>query len=739
MTDSVRFKDLIDAVNLTNPDADFAFLQDAYWFAEEFHQGQYRKSGEPYITHPLHVAILLAELGLDDRAIAAGLLHDVVEDTGCTTRGLVDHFGEEVAFLVEGVTKLDQLSCVSREERQLESYRKMFVAMAQDIRVIIIKLADRLHNMRTMEYQAPEKQARIARETLEIYAPIADRLGIIRLKWELEDLSLRYLEPDVYYDLVNRISMKRQEREAYIDEVINDISAELKKRKLYFEIGGRPKHFYSIYRKMKKKNKDLDEIYDLIAIRVLVNTVQDCYVVLGVVHSLWKPVPLRFKDYIAMPKPNMYQSLHTTVIGPRGERFEIQIRTFEMHQVAEYGVAAHWLYKESGGSNQSTDVNQLDWIKHLKELQDDADDSKEMLENIKLQLFSDAVFVFSPQGEVYELPQGSTPIDYAYRVHTEIGNQCVGAKVNNRIVPFDYQLKNGDSVEILRSKNSKGPSRNWLNIVKNPQAKNKIRQWLKKNKREENIERGEDLYKKSLKYLGLDEGIFGKTENINRISGKMGYNTADDVFCALGIGGISTNQVINRLREEFKDELKASREDGPSQASGTPNLQPQVPKTHVEESGKSFGGVAISGTADVSVRFANCCKPVPGDPIIGYITRGHGVTVHHADCPNILKLPEKERARLTPVKWQGYEDSLFKVELSVEAFDRPKITPEVMALINDANVHILSITSRVHNYMAVMDITLEVEDIHELQVVMDKISSIPDVFQVRRQFSRKGQ
>ncbi len=732
MASNVSFKNLVDAVYEVNPNSDLAFLQDVYWFAEEFHKGQMRKSGEPYIIHPLHVAITLAELGLDDQAIAAGLLHDVVEDTGCTVRGVVDHFGEEVAFLVEGVTKLDKISCVSREERQLESYRKMFVAMAQDVRVIVIKLADRLHNMRTMEFQSADRARKIAEETLEIYSPIADRLGIIKLKWELEDLALRYLEPDIYYDLVDRISMKRKERLAYIDEVITEIKKILDKQHVHYEISGRPKHFYSIYRKMVQKHKDLDEIYDLIAIRILVDEIQDCYLALGEVHQLWKPVPMRVKDYVAMPKSNGYQSLHTTVIGPRGERFEIQIRTFKMHHVAEYGVAAHWLYKESGGSTGVQDVNQMSWLKQLRELQDDSNDSKEMLESIKAELFTESVFVFSPKGEVYELPVGSTPIDFAYRVHTEIGNQCVGAKVNNRIVSFDYQLETGDTVEIARSRNSKGPSQNWLNIAKSSQAKNKIRQWLKKNKREENIERGKDLYKKTLKMQSLDEGIYNKTEYINRISQKLGYNDAEDVFCAIGIGGLGTNQVINRLREEYKHELAELKSDGDEAKEIESRLTNKSEKQRKVDEKKAYDGITVKGTEDVSVRFANCCKPVPGDPIVGYITRGHGVTIHHADCPNLASLNERNKDRLIDVKWEGYEDSVYQVRLVVEAFDRPKITPEVMATINDAHVHILAITSKVKEHMAIMDLTLEVNGLQELNVVMDKISSIPDVFEVRR-------
>lgn len=730
MSHQVGFEDLIKVVLENNPQADTVMIEEAYEFAREMHEGQYRKSGEPYIIHPVNVAIILADLGMDDNAIAAGLLHDVVEDTDCSSLDLERKFNEEVAFLVEGVTKLDKIQCHSKEERQLESYRKMFIAMAQDIRVIIIKLADRLHNMRTMSFQSPEKQKRIAQETLEIYSPLADRLGIIKLKWELEDLSLRYLEPEIYYDLVERISMKRQERLEYIDEVIRDLRGEMDAVHLEYEIAGRPKHFYSIYRKMVNKHKDLDEIYDLIAIRVLVNTVQDCYIVLGLVHSLWKPVPGRIKDYIAMPKPNLYQSLHTTVIGPRGERFEIQIRTFEMHQIAEYGVAAHWLYKQTGGSEAPSDANQLDWLQKLKELQADAVDSKEFLDNIKLELFSDTVFVFSPASEVYELPTGSSPLDFAYRVHTEIGNQCVGAKVNGKIVPFDYELQTGDTVEILRAKNSRGPNSNWLKIVKTPQAKNKIRAWLKKNKREENLKNGKEAYERYVKvhHAGA-ESIFLNVDNINRICNRLGYKTADDLYIGIGVGGVSTVQVVNRMREEFKSQLaELETQDVDKELENQLNAKSnrRTPRK------KNIGGISISGIDDVDVKFANCCKPVPGDPIVGYITRGSGITIHHRECKNIQSLSEKDRARLINVNWEGYEDSVYEVQIFVEALDRPKITPDVMALINDSHVHIVSITSRVKEHMALMEITAEVSDLQELNVVMEKINAIPDVFTVRR-------
>ena len=727
MSHQVGYEDLMKVVRANNPNADAVLIEEAYEYARALHEGQYRKSGEPYIIHPVSVAIILADLGMDDNAIVAGLLHDVVEDTDCSSLDLERKFNKEVAFLVEGVTKLDKIQCNSKEERQLESYRKMFIAMAQDVRVIIIKLADRVHNMRTMSFQSPEKQKSIARETLEIYSPLADRLGIIRLKWELEDLSLRYLEPEIYYDLVERISMKRQERLEYIDEVIRDLKIEMNAVHLNYEIAGRPKHFYSIYRKMVTKHKELDEIYDLIAIRVLVNTVQDCYVVLGLVHSLWKPVPGRIKDYIAMPKANLYQSLHTTVIGPRGERFEIQIRTFEMHQIAEYGVAAHWLYKQNGGSEQTTDANQLDWLQKLKELQQDSVDSKEFLDNIKLELFSDTVFVFSPASEVYELPTGSTPLDFAYRVHTEIGNQCVGAKVNGKIVPFDYCLQTGDTVEILRSKNSRGPNSNWIKLVKTPQAKNKIRAWLKKNKREENLKQGRDTFERYVKnHHSAAEPVLLNADNLNRMCNKLGYKSVEDLYVGIGVGGVSPMVIVNRMKEEFKKDIA---DLAPQEEETNEN---EMTATSRKQHKKNIGGITIHGLDDVGVKFANCCKPVPGDPIVGYITRGSGITVHHQECKNIQSLSEQDKERLIEVNWEGFENSLYEVQIFVEALDRPKITPDVMALINDSHVHIESINSRVKEHMALMEITVEVSDLTELNIVMEKINAIPDVFTVHR-------
>lgn len=733
----MRFKDLIDAVYNANHDADLELLEEVYRFAEDLHKGQYRKSGEPYITHPLQVAITLAELGLDEKAIAAGLLHDVAEDTDCKMNCVVNNFGEEVSFLVNGVTKLSKLECNSKEERQLESYRKMFLAMAEDVRVIVIKLADRLHNMRTLKHQAPEKQKEIAKETLEIYAPIANRLGISKLKWELEDLSLRYLEPDTYYELVASISMKRKEREEYINEVIDILKREFDKADIQVDIQGRPKHFYSIYNKMTKQNKDLNELYDLIAVRALVDTVKDCYAVLGIVHTLWKPIPGRFKDYIAMPKPNMYQSLHTTVIGPQGEPFEIQIRTYEMHMTAEYGIAAHWIYKETGGSESKKNSSQLSWLEQLKEMQNEASDNKEFLETVKIDLFSDTVFVFSPKGDVYELPVGSTPIDFAYRVHTEVGNRCIGSKINGKIVPLDYQLKTGEIVEVLTSKQANGPGQDWINIAKTSQAKNKIRQWFKKDKREENVLKGKEILERELKKQGMEQSFYLKNEHINQIARKIGFNTSDDVYAALGEGSISPMQVTNRLKEEFKRETPAMTAAVAGYESLLNSKSNKEARKNINKPKKSknSAGVSVRGIDDVSIRFAHCCKPLPGDPIIGYITRGRGITIHHAECPNLKGLFANEASRLVEAEWESVDESVFQVQLLVVAIDRPKITPEVMGLINDAKVHITAITSRVKDGQTFMEMSIEVNNLQQLNIMIDKIKSIPDIIEVKRTIS----
>ena len=727
-----RFKDLVDAVYKNNPNADIEYLEEVYRFAEDLHKDQYRKSGEAYIIHPLSVAIILAELGMDETAVAAGLLHDVVEDTSCKRSGIADHFGEDVAFIVNGVTKLSKLECNSKEERQLESYRKMFLSMAEDVRVVMIKLADRLHNMRTLRFQKEEKQRAIAQETLEIYAPIANRLGISKVKWELEDLCLRYLEPEAFYDLVERISMKRDEREEYIQNIIGQMTKELDKVEIKAEISGRPKHFFSIYNKMKKQNKDLDELYDLIAVRLLVDSVKDCYAALGIVHTLWRPIPMRFKDYIAMPKPNMYQSLHTTVIGPNGDPFEIQIRTYEMHHTAEYGIAAHWIYKESGGSEISKDNSQLSWLEQIKEMQNEASDSKDFLSSLKIDLFSDTVFVFSPKGEVYELPQGSGPLDFAYKVHSGVGNSCMGAKVNKKIVPLDYQLKNGDIVEILTSKQAK-PSLDWVNLCKTSQARNKIRQWFKKEGRDENMQRGKDSLEAELKKKDIEpSAILHKHDTLIEIANRMGYSSWDDVCVGIGNGSLTALQVVNKLYDEYQKyhKIKPAEETVESLLASKANKE--VRRKQQDSTKKGTGGIIVEGFEGIPTRFASCCKPLPGDPVVGYITRGRGVTIHHLDCPNIKGGMVKEADRYVHAYWDMEDSGIYQVEVFVIAIDRPKITPEVMSLINASKVHITAISSRVKEGKTYMNISIEVRNLDQVILMIDKIKSISDVLEVKR-------
>ena len=728
-----RFKDLVDAVYENNPNADIEYLEEVYRFAEDLHKDQYRKSGEAYIIHPLSVAIILAELGMDEKAVAAGLLHDVVEDTNCKRSGIADHFGEDVAFIVNGVTKLSKLECNSKEERQLESYRKMFLSMAEDVRVVMIKLADRLHNMRTLRFQSEEKQRAIAQETLEIYAPIANRLGISKVKWELEDLCLRYLEPDAFYDLVERIAMKRNEREEYIQNIISQMTKELDKVEIKAEISGRPKHFFSIYNKMKKQNKDLDELYDLIAVRLLVDSVKDCYAALGIVHTLWRPIPMRFKDYIAMPKPNMYQSLHTTVIGPNGDPFEIQIRTYEMHHTAEYGIAAHWIYKESGGSEISKDNSQLSWLEQIKEMQSEASDSKDFLSSLKIDLFSDTVFVFSPKGEVYELPQGSGPLDFAYKVHSGVGNSCMGAKVNKKIVPLDYQLKNGDIVEILTSKQAK-PSLDWVNMCKTSQARNKIRQWFKKEGREENLLRGKDLLEIELKKKDVEpSAVLNKQETLVEMANRMGYSSWDDVCVGIGNGSLTPLQVANKLYDEYQKYHKVKPEEETVESLLASKANKEVRRKNQDAAkGKGSGGIIVEGFEGIPTRFASCCKPLPGDPVVGYITRGRGVTIHHLDCPNIKGGMVKEADRYVHAYWDMEDSGIYQVEVFVIAIDRPKITPEVMSLINDSKVHITAISSRVKEGKTYMNISIEVRNLDQVILMIDKIKSISDVLEVKR-------
>lgn len=698
-------------------------IEDAYAFAKDAHKSQLRSSGEPYIIHPLEVALILMDLGLDVDTIVAGLLHDVVEDTGVPIEELTDLFGAEVARLVDGVTKLGKIAYKTKEEQQAENLRKMFLAMAKDIRVIIIKLADRLHNLRTLEYVNDEKQREKAYETLEIYAPLAHRLGIFKIKWELEDTSLRYIDPKGYYDLVEKIASKRKEREEYIQEVIKTLAEKLEEMNIEAEIEGRPKHFYSIYKKMYMQHKDFEQIYDLLAVRVIVDTVKDCYGVLGVAHTLWKPIPGRFKDYIAVPKPNMYQSLHTTVIGPRGELFEIQIRTWEMHRTAEYGIAAHWKYKE--GKKSSSDFDEkLAWLRHLLEWQSDLKDAREFMETLKIDLFTDEVFVFTPKGDVVDLRRGATPLDFAYAIHSAVGNKCVGAKVNGRIVPLDYNLETGDIVEILTSSSSNGPSRDWLNIVKTSQAKNKIKQFFKKERREENIVKGKEMLEREARRQGYSLSQLLQKDWSEAVWRKYGFNSAEDMYSALGYGGITTNQILFRLIDEYK---KVNQ----------PDVEDIIPKDEVKpkrEPTTSDKGVKVKGIDNIMIRYSKCCNPVPGDDIIGYITRGRGVSIHRADCIN-LNDPSVEQLRLIEVSWVDEYKASFSSEIQIIARDRQMLLADITKAISDMKITVTAISARTtRNKQAIINIMVEINDIEQLKRVIKqfkKIDEVIDVFRVK--------
>ncbi|QGG46700.1 RelA/SpoT family protein [Heliorestis convoluta] len=705
----------------TNKEADLQFIRRAHQYAEEAHTGQFRKSGEPYIFHPMAVAYILADLELDVPTIAAGLLHDVVEDTPITLEELEKEFGAEVALLVDGVTKLSRLEFRSKQEQQVESLRKMFLAMAKDIRVILIKLADRLHNMRTLRHQRPEKQREIAVETIELFAPLANRLGISRIKWELEDLSLRYLEPETYYDLVQRIAVKRQEREARINEIIAILREKLEDVGIEADISGRPKHFYSIYKKMVNQKKDLSEIYDLIAVRVTVDNLKDCYGALGIIHTIWKPIPMRFKDYIATPKTNMYQSLHTTLLGPMGEPFEVQIRTWEMHRTAEYGIAAHWKYKEKSKVQGRNFEEKLAWLRQLLEWQSDQGDPQNFMESLKIEFFSDAVFVFTPKGDVVELPAGSTPIDFAYRIHSNVGHRCMGCKVNGRIVPLDYKLSTGEIVDIL-TKTTAGPSRDWLNVVKTATARNRIRQWFKKEKREEFVERGKEALEREIKKLHIDLVEALKTDRLNEIGKRFNLQGAEDVFFAIGDGALTTNQVLMRIKEELKKEKKYEENIAPP-----PEVKP------FSGFGKPSQGVRMRGVDNVLIRFSRCCNPLPGDDIVGYITKGRGVSIHRSDCVNLVHMPPEDKERMVEVAWDKQSPTTYQVEIEVTALDRERLTTDVMLAVSDSKTTINSIYSRAtKNKMALINMVVEIRDLGHLNFLFEKISKIKDVLDVRR-------
>ena len=697
----------------------------AFELADKAHEGQLRASGEPYIMHPLAVADILAHLQIDHITLMAALMHDVVEDTSYSKEDLEEMFGSEVAFLVDGVTKLNQFQYETKEDRQMENYRKMILAMAKDVRVVVIKLGDRLHNMRTLKHMRSDKQKRIAKETLEIFAPLAHRLGIFNVKWELEDLSFRYLEPEKYYDLVDQMKQKRQAREDIVNDTMSQLTKALGEAHIKADIKGRPKHFYSIYKKMKKDNRDLSQIYDLLAVRVIVDTIPDCYAVLGIAHSLWKPLPYRFKDYISMPKSNMYQSLHTTVIGTMGQPVEIQIRTWEMHRVSEYGVAAHWRYKE-GNKNGDKDFDQkVAWLRQVLEWQDTSNPT-ELVNALKLDVFSGEVFVFTPKGDVVKLPIGSVPLDFAYRVHTDVGHRCVGAKVNGKIVPLDYTLQNGDIVDIITSKTGR-PSLDWLNIVGSSESKSKIRNWFKRENKAENIEKGLEALEKEAKRLNYSWKELIADNRLQQVTKQLKAGIEDEMFAACGYGGIPVSTVLLRLIELYK-KSKEAEESKHSTEQIIEKLKAQGPKTT-----KNGTGVLVKGEAGVMVRMAKCCSPVPGDDIIGYITRGRGVSIHRSDCTSLGHTPE-DLERMIEVSWDGSSGESFHVGIDIQAYDRNGLLMEVMAVLSELKITITNINAKVQEDTKTVSINVvvDIRDISQLDFVMTKLRRIREVYTVQR-------
>ena len=730
----VLYEDLIEKVKLYHPSSDLSDIERAYKVAKKAHEGQFRKSGEPYIIHPLCVAIILAELELDKESIIAGLLHDVVEDTVMTSEDVAKEFGDEVALLVDGVTKLTQLNYQhDKIEVQAENLRKMFLAMAKDIRVILIKLADRLHNMRTMQYQSPAKQVEKSRETMDIYAPIAHRLGISKIKVELDDLSMKYLMPDTYNDLVKQVDINRPGREAFIKSIIKEVGMHISNAGIEAEIDGRVKHFFSIYRKMVNQNKTLDQIYDIFAVRIKVDTVKDCYAALGVIHEMYKPIPGRFKDYIAMPKPNMYQSLHTTLIASNGQPFEVQIRTYEMHRIAEYGIAAHWKYKEgkTGESNKNEEAK-LSWLRQILEWQRDMSDNKEFLPSIKndLNLFSDSVYCFTPTGDVKTLPAGSNPIDFAYSIHSAVGNKMVGARVNSKLVNIDYEIKNGDRIEIITSQNSKGPSRDWLSMVKSTQARNKINQWFKQELKEDNIIKGKELVSSYCKGKGIVLSEINKPEFVEKALRKYGYKDWDSIMAAVGHGALKEGQIVNKLNEEYLKTKKAEVTD--KQVLDT-IVASESKEKDKEKKGK--GGIVVKGIHDVAVRFSKCCNPVPGDEIVGFVTRGRGISIHRTDCINILNFPATERARLIEAEWEQPENNSekYSAEINIYAGNRKGLIVDISRLFTEANIDVRFMNSRVNKKsMATINLGFVVSGKEELNRLIDKLRKIDGVTDIER-------
>ena len=728
----VLYNKLIETIRQYHPSSDLSDIERAYKVAKEAHEGQFRKSGEPYIIHPLCVAIILAELELDKESIIAGLLHDVVEDTVMTSEDVAREFGDEVALLVDGVTKLTQLNYQhDKIEVQAENLRKMFLAMAKDIRVIMIKLADRLHNMRTMQYQSPAKQVEKSRETMDIYAPIAHRLGISKIKVELDDLSMKYLMPDTYNDLVKQVDINRPGREAFIKSIIKEVGMHISNAGIEAEIDGRVKHFFSIYRKMVNQNKTLDQIYDIFAVRIKVDTVKDCYAALGVIHEMYKPIPGRFKDYIAMPKPNMYQSLHTTLIASNGQPFEVQIRTYEMHRIAEYGIAAHWKYKEGKtGESDKSEEAKLSWLRQILEWQRDMSDNKEFLSSIKndLNLFSDSVYCFTPTGDVKTLPAGSNPIDFAYSIHSAVGNKMVGARVNGKLVNIDYEIKNGDRIEIITSQNSKGPSRDWLSMVKSTQARNKINQWFKQELKEDNIIKGKELISNYCKSKGIVLSEINKPEFVEKALRKYGYKDWNAVLAAVGHGALKEGQIVNKLNEEYQKTKKAEITDKQVLDSIVASESKEKEK---EKKGK--GGIVVKGIHDVAVRFSKCCNPVPGDEIVGFVTRGRGISIHRTDCVNILNFPANERARLIEAEWEQTEnkDEKYSAEINIYAGNRKGLIVDISRLFTDIDVRFMN--SRVNKkQLATINLGFVVSGKEELNRLIDNLRKIDGVTDIER-------
>lgn len=727
---NVTIDEIVEKVEKYMVQEDIDFVIRAYEYARDAHEGQFRKSGEPYIIHPVQVADILVGLEMDAETIAGGFLHDVVEDTEITLEQLAEAFNEEVAMLVDGVTKLDKIKYKSTKNLQAETHRKMFVAMAKDIRVILIKIADRLHNMRTLKFLPPEKQKRISHETLEIFSPLTHRLGMSTIKWELEDTAFRYLKPQEYYRVVQLMNQKRDHREQYIAEVMRAIESELVRLDIDAEISGRPKHIYSTWRKMQVQNIEFNEIYDLLAVRVIVNSIKDCYAVLGIIHTFWKPMPGRFKDYIAMPKPNLYQSLHTTVIGPKGDPLEVQLRTKDMHKTAEYGIAAHWAYKEGKGvkPDKQSFEEKLTWFREILELQNEAHDAEEFVESLKVDLFSHMVYVFTPKGEVIELPNGSIPLDFAYRIHTEIGNKTVGARINGKMEPLDYQLKNGDIVEVITSKHSYGPSQDWIKITASSQAKNKIKQYFKKQRREENVEKGKEQVLDGIKDLGLTPKEVLTDDNVKRVLDKFNFVNIDDMYASVGYQGITSSLIVTRLT----DKIRREQEKVENLESKIEKFQSSVRATSVVKD-KNDVGVEVEGIDNLLVRLARCCNPVPNDEIVGYITKGRGITVHRTDCLNIQSDEAKER--FLPVRWKRHIHNLkeYHVDLEVSGYDRHGLLNDVLQVINGTNTQIASVEGRADKHkIAHIHLTILIKNTDHLHHVVEKIKQVKDIYAVTR-------